>query len=129
MTRCKPDCSAAIMFKGSCTQVSDSSCSPPLWISLISWPSARDRGTNQRKQLLLLYVWSMNTCSVLVLQFVHRLPSWFKAEVFRRVRTQHQMLSRLSYLVQHGPNPNLEISKTKKLNQMQTSEAKCLKLS
>lgn len=38
----------------------------PLWISLICRPEARDTGTNQWKQLLLLYVPSMNTCSVLV---------------------------------------------------------------
>lgn len=62
------------------------------WISLISCPQARDRGTNQWKQLVLLCVLSMNTCSVLVRQFMHKLPSQPRAEVFRGqwVCTQHK---------------------------------------
>lgn len=47
-----------------------SSYSLQQWISLISCPQARVRGTNQWRQLLLLCVLSMNTCSVLVCQFV-----------------------------------------------------------
>lgn len=40
------------------------------WISLISCPPAKEGGTNQWRQLLL-YVLSMNTCSVLVCQSYH----------------------------------------------------------
>lgn len=49
------------------------------WIPLISFPpAARDRGTNQRKQLLPPYVSAMNTCSVFVSHSEHKLPRFKK---------------------------------------------------
>lgn len=71
---------AAVNLMGSNSEsqvcdVSLSSCSLLQWISQINCPSARDRGTNQCRQLLLLCVLSMNTCSVVVCQLVHKLPS------------------------------------------------------
>ncbi len=61
-------------------KLSQSSGSLQQWVSLISRPEAGDIGTNQQKQLLLLCVLSMNTCSVLVCQFVFKLPSQSRVE-------------------------------------------------
>lgn len=82
-TRCKLCWSPAVTSKVAPTK----SVVPAVgWIPLISFPpSVRDRGTNQRKQLLPPCVSAMNTCSVFISQSQHKLRGFKKRGITSRL--------------------------------------------